>query len=95
VTGATLPVVWTPAARDDLRRSFEYLLPLNPLAALALAERLEQAAEKLGRMPLRGRPGRAAGTCELLATWPYIIVYEATAEEVRILRLWHGAQQRD
>ncbi len=33
---------------------------------------------------------------ELTAVWPYIIVYEVNsqAEEVSVLRVWHGAQDR-
>jgi toxin ParE1/3/4 len=46
--------------------------------------------------PYRGRIGLAAGTRELVAIRPYIIVYEIdpAAELARILRIWHGAQDR-
>jgi plasmid stabilization system protein ParE len=46
--------------------------------------------------PNSGRPGLAPGTHEIVAVWPYIIVYEIEdTHEVHILRIWHGAQRRD
>ncbi|MEE3623233.1 type II toxin-antitoxin system RelE/ParE family toxin [Nitrospirillum sp. BR 11752] len=34
------------------------------------------------------------GTRELLVFPPYVIVYEIMDDEVVILRVWHGAQDR-
>jgi plasmid stabilization system protein ParE len=38
----------------------------------------------------------AEGTRELVAVWPYLIVYEVdeTAGMVSILRIWHAARDR-
>jgi hypothetical protein len=45
--------------------------------------------------PHRGRPGSQAGTRELVAMPPYVIVYRVTDEDVvTILRIWHAAQDR-
>jgi toxin ParE1/3/4 len=89
-------VVWRPAARDDRHQIFEYLLHRNPEAARQVESRLILAADNLTTFPHRGRLGRAAGTRELLTVWPYVLVYEVddTAGLVRILRVWHGAQNR-
>lgn len=40
--------------------------------------------------------GLVPGTRELVAVWPYLIVYEIDGEreQVRILRVWHGARER-
>ena len=46
-------------------------------------------------MPERGRPGLVPGTRELVALWPYIIVYRITPAAIEILNVWHGAQSRD
>jgi plasmid stabilization system protein ParE len=94
VTVSARRIVWQPAARDDVRRILDHLLPLNPQAAFATADGLEKAADRLGEMPLRGRPGRLPGTRELLASAPYVLVYDVTEDEVRILRIWHAAQDR-
>ena len=40
------------------------------------------------------RPGRVAGTRELVITGtPYVAAYAVTAETIRILRVLHGAQR--
>ena len=52
------------------------------------------AADSLADFPHRGRPGRAAGTRELLAVQPFLIIYEVAEDAVRILRLWHAARER-
>jgi plasmid stabilization system protein ParE len=40
-----------------------------------------------------GRPGREAGTRELVAHKNYILVYDVTADMVRVLRVLHAARQ--
>ena len=91
-----MKVVWRPAARDDRRQIFEFLFEHNPEAARQVETRLILAADSLTTFPHRGRPGRAGGTRELLTVSPYVLVYEVddAAGLVRILRVWHGAQNR-
>ncbi|WP_238578719.1 type II toxin-antitoxin system RelE/ParE family toxin [Inquilinus limosus] len=50
--------------------------------------------DRLEYLPERGRPGIVAGTRELTAFWPYVIVYRITPAAVEIIRIWHGAQDR-
>jgi toxin ParE1/3/4 len=89
-------VEWRQSALDDRNAIIAYLEPLNPHAAANLLQALVLAGDSLTLFPYRGRPGLAAGTRELVAVWPYLIVYEidATANRVSILRVWHGAQDR-
>lgn len=89
-----LRVEWRPAARADLEAVFAYLLPLNPFAAERVVQGLTIAADSLATFPQRGRPGRVPGTRELVAAWPYVMVYEVQEDAVMILRIWHGAQDR-
>lgn len=89
-----LRVEWQPTALADLEAIFAYLLPLNPFAAERVVQGLTIAADSLNTFPQRGRPGRVKGTRELVAVWPYVMVYEVRDEAVVILRLWHGAQDR-
>ena len=91
-----MKVEWRPSALDDRDAIIEYLEPLNPHAAVNLLQALILAGDSLTLFPYRGRPGLAAGTRELVAVWPYLIVYEIDddADTVSILRIWHGAQDR-
>jgi plasmid stabilization system protein ParE len=43
--------------------------------------------------PQFGRPGRIIGTRELVAHRNYILVYDVTADTVRVLRVLHAARQ--
>lgn len=89
-------VVWGAGARDDRRRIFSYLAERNPAAAARLIEAVILAADSLSSFHDRGRPGRTPGTRELMTAFPYLLVYEVdrTAGVVRILRVWHSAQDR-
>ena len=89
-------VVWRAAARDDRRRIFSYLAEHNPAAAARLVEALILAADGLASFPERGRPSSVPGTREIVAVYPYLLAYEVdrAAGIVRILRVWHGAQDR-
>lgn len=91
-----MKVEWRPSALDDRDAIIEYLEPLNPHAAANLLQALVLAGDSLTLFPHRGRLGLATGTRELVAIWPYLIVYEvdAAADLVSILRVWHGAQDR-
>ncbi|WP_346380557.1 type II toxin-antitoxin system RelE/ParE family toxin [Acidithiobacillus sp.] len=91
-----MKVEWRPSALDDRDAIIEYLEPLNPHAAVNLLQALILAGDSLTLFPYRGRPGLAAGTRELVAVWPYLIVYEIDdeADTANILRIWHGAQDR-
>ena len=95
--GAGLRVEWRPAAINDVRAIFDYLIELNPQAALAVSDALVNAGDSLSALPRRGRPGLIAGTRELVVLRPYIMVYEVDGETdcVRILRIWHRSRDRD
>jgi plasmid stabilization system protein ParE len=89
-------VVWRSAARADIVRIIAHISEENPIAARHMARALVLAGDSLDVFPRRGRTGRVSGTRELAITFPYIIVYEVDdAEDVAILRVWHGAQDRD
>ncbi|CAA7628045.1 putative toxin Y4kP [Candidatus Terasakiella magnetica] len=90
-----MSVIWQAAAQADIVRLIRHIAEENPFASRKVARELILAGDSLAVFPRRGRPGRIAGTRELVAAWPYIIVYEVDGSgHVVILRVWHGAQSR-
>lgn len=90
-----MSVSWKPAARADIVRIMGHIAAENPIAARRVARELVLAGDSLAVFPRRGRAGSTAGTRELVATQPYIIVYEIGDDDVVvILRVWHAAQRR-
>lgn len=87
-------VIWTNQAIADLTGHIAYIDQYNPAAGDRMAARLLTAGNNLSTFPKRGK-ARPDGTRELAVVHPYILVYETTdGEDVRILRVWHGAQDR-
>jgi addiction module RelE/StbE family toxin len=85
---------WTVEAANDLERIADYLLLHAPDRAQVLIDRVYDAPTALLTFPNRGRPGKKAGTRELvLAPLPYIVVYTVRGDIVFVVRILHGAQQ--
>lgn len=64
---------WTPEAIRDRESIYDYIEADNSIAALALDELCEEKAGRLVDHPGLGRPGRVAGTRELVAHQNHII----------------------
>ncbi len=89
-----MKLVWSAFALADRDGIFTHIEADNPRAAIAVDDRIATAARGLVDFPESGRPGRVAGTRELVITGtPYIAAYAATANTIRILRVLHGAQR--
>lgn len=86
-------LVWTKPASLDRKEIREYIAQDNPAAALALDELISEKASRLVDHPSLGRPGRVAGTRELIAHQNYILIYDMTQDLVRVLRVLHAARQ--
>lgn len=86
-------LLWTPESIHDREVIYDYVEADNPAAALALDELFSEKVSRLTDHPALGRPGRVAGTRELVAHQNYIVVYDVHADTVRILRLLHAARQ--
>ncbi|MET4691112.1 type II toxin-antitoxin system RelE/ParE family toxin [Sinorhizobium fredii] len=86
-------LVWARYALDDRDNIFSHIESENPKAAAHMDEEIVRAARRLLDFPESGRPGRIAGTRELvIPRTPYIAAYVVIADRVRILRVLHGAQ---
>ncbi len=76
---------------EDIR---ERISEDNPGAATRMVERIRGAVERLREFPALGRPGRVAGTRELVVSGtPYIVPYGVTEDQIQILGLMHSVQR--
>jgi plasmid stabilization system protein ParE len=72
----------------------EYISRDNLMAAVRIVQAITDAVEHLKHYPAIGRPGRMAGTRELVVPdTPYIIPYRVRESEVEILRIFHAARR--
>jgi toxin ParE1/3/4 len=85
-------VIWSDEATDNAEAIFAYVSAFSLPAARRLNVRLVAAAASFAEMPDRGRAWRG-GIRDLLAVEPYIIRYVVVDDEVRILKIRHGAQR--
>lgn len=88
-----MEVKFTRLALADLVRIRAYIGAFNPAAAERMAARLLETSVLLDVNLMIGRPA-VNGTREVTIVPPYIIVYRITGNHIRILRIWHGAQNR-
>ena len=89
-------VRWTTDAADDLERICDYIALSRPDSARRVAQSVVERISELQSFPRIGRPGRVARTREItFPPLPYLAIYEILdhQDEVRVLRILHGAQQ--
>lgn len=72
-----MPIIISPAARDDIRAVYTYYAERNPDLAGRIVRAITNAIAGLERFPLMGRAGVKPGTRErILSRYPYKIIYE-------------------
>ena len=88
-------VRWTNPALRQLDEIQDYIAQDDPRAAFDLSERVRRhVTVLLPDHPDAGRPGRIAGTRELVVSGtPYIVAYRHRDEVLEILAIMHGARQ--
>jgi toxin ParE1/3/4 len=88
-------VAWSRHALDDLEGIWRYVAADDRAAADALVGRIDVATQNIGQFPGGGRAGRVPGTREHpVARTRYVLVYRVVGDEVQVLRVLHGAQDR-
>jgi plasmid stabilization system protein ParE len=89
-------VRWTPKAAADLWRLHDFLAVRNLGAAEAAIESLATAPDKLLQFPRRGPRLEQFADQEVrrLIVGQYEMRYEIDGEIIRILRIWHGREDR-
>lgn len=87
-------IAWTAAARRDVNAIWDFIAGDDPAAAELVDSRILSSVTGLAVYPARGRPGRVAGTRELVIPGlPYIVVYAASETQVSIVRVLHAARR--
>ena len=83
-------ISWTQKAIVNLDSAMEYIATDSSAAASRVAQKIWNSVQLLADQPSLGRPGRVAGTRELVISGlPYIVVYAEQDGMVVILRVMH------
>lgn len=87
-------LVWRPKALEDREAIWDYISPRNYAAAVKLDDEFEEKAELASQNPNYGKPGRVAGTREILVRKNYYLVYEVDehTSTVSMVRVLHTSQ---
>ena len=90
-----MKVVWTRRASRHLRSAYDYWTgESSESAAEDMLDRIFSTVEILQRFPEAGRPGRVAGTRELvIVPTPFLVAYRIHRGTIEILSLLHGARK--
>jgi toxin ParE1/3/4 len=89
-----MEIVWRRVALDDLEAAHRYIAERNPRAASRVHATILASVGRLTDHPNLGRPGRVAGTRELVVPrTPYIVAYATIDEQVMILSVMHSARR--
>jgi len=87
-------VVWSPRAVEHLTHLRSYIARDNPKAANRVATALLNAVELLAELPNLGRPGRVAGTREMVVPGtPYVIPYRIRGDRLEVIAVFQGRQK--
>jgi toxin ParE1/3/4 len=87
-------VKWLEVALDSLIAEAEFISQDNIAAAERTVVAILDAAENLKQFPALGRPGRVAGTRELVVSGtPYIVPYRVRGDTVELLLVLHAARK--
>lgn len=89
-------IEWTTQAYLDLKRFYDFLLPLNPLAASQVVNMLSTIPEKLATNPRLGERLTEFHPSEVrrLLIGRYELRYEILNNVIYVLRFWHTREDR-
>jgi toxin ParE1/3/4 len=89
-----MEIIWTEEAPGDVEAIVAYIARDNVSAARELTALVASIVELLPTQSAMGRPGRVAGTRELVIPHTQLIIpYRVKHSEITILRVYHGARQ--
>jgi toxin ParE1/3/4 len=87
-------ILWSRRAIGHLTHLRSYVARDNPKAANRIAGTLLAAVERLAELPHLGRPGRVAGTRELVVPGtPHVIPYRLRGDRLEVIAVFHARQK--
>ncbi|MEM7398098.1 MAG: type II toxin-antitoxin system RelE/ParE family toxin [Pseudomonadota bacterium] len=87
-------VRWTVPALAAVDKLWSGIAKEDVVAATRMTDAIDEKAGALRDFPAMGRPGRVAGTRELVITGtPYVVAYLIADAAVLVLHVQHGAQE--
>ncbi|MDX2142787.1 MAG: type II toxin-antitoxin system RelE/ParE family toxin [Rhodospirillaceae bacterium] len=89
-------LIWTGPAQSDLQRLYAFLAPKNEEAAASAVLNLAIASERLLDHPRLGARLSTYETREVrhVIVGDYDLRYEVEDDDILILRVWHGRENR-
>lgn len=89
-----MKVIWLRTALRNLDEIATFITRDDPADAARVVRRIQDATVRLGCHSDSGRPGRVAGTRELILTGlPFILAYQVRRARVEILRVLHTSRR--
>lgn len=93
-----MTVRWLPAALNDIKRLYDFLLDKDAAAAGRAARAIRAGADRLLASPEIGRPlADGTGRRELVIPFgpgAYVLRYRIHDDTVVVIRVWHGREAR-
>lgn len=93
-----MKILFSPVARDDLRRLYAFIRDQNPSALARAAARLKIAFQLVQKYPRAGyRLSHLPPFREFLVPFGkgnYVIRYRIEKKEIVIVHLWHSREER-
>jgi len=87
-----LTLRWEAEASRQFRDTLTYIASHNVAAAEGLDEAIGRKLDLLRQFPESGRPGRVAGSRELVVHPNYVVVYAVKRTTIDIVRFLHVRQ---
>ncbi len=88
-----MKLYWSLESLSEIEKIAEYIAKDNVSAALSLVNTIfERTETSLTENAKVGRPGRVAGTRELVVHSSYIVAYRIQKENIEILTIRHTAR---
>jgi addiction module RelE/StbE family toxin len=89
-----MKLLFTHSSQRDLMRLRDFIAENNPQAARHISQRLVTSINRLSNQPEMGIDVEELPGTQDLITGDYVVRYVVLEEDIYILRIWHGKEDR-